>query len=1029
MRFAQWTAAVAVMAVGQSARASDVRGLVTFNGLPVSGATVTVTQAGKKISTITDAQGFYSIPSLQNGAAEITVEMTGFAAFTQAVTVAADAPLGKLELKLLTLDQMRAELKPVLSAPYTEAQVRSEPARTATAPKPAAGQSAPAPPSDEVAQKATDGLLVNGSVNNAATSQFSLAPRFGNTASGKSLYTFSLNVRAEESALDAKSYSITGFDNGKPRTSDLTGGFAVQGPLRIPHLLRNGPNVYFGYQRTQDSVSLTTPGLVPTLAERAGDLSELTAATGQPIYAPTSGLSVACVAAGVTPGAAFAGGVIPAACISPSAQMLLNLYPLPLPNLLGSSQYNYQIPIVTDTHQDAFNSNASKTIGRKDQVSGAFSAASTRTSFANLLGFTDATHTLGLVTNVNWAHTFNARYRSSLTYQYSRQSNRLTPYWANRANISGLAGITGNDQDPAYWGPPTLTFSSGLTSLTDGQSSFSRNQTNGIGAIVRWNRSPHNVTVGADLKRSEFNYLTQANPRGTFQFTGAATGSASTAGAGTVSGSDVADFLLGLPDASSVTFGNADKYLRQWLADAYAADDWRVSPQLTVNAGLRWEYGAPITEIKDRLVNLDVAPNYTAIAPVVAGAPKGSLTGTLYPSSLTRPDRTGFQPRVGVSWRPLPGSSLLIRAGYGITYDTSVYQGIALNLAQQAPFAKSIVAQSSPACPLTLATGFSPCVAVSQDTFGIDPNFRVGYVQTWDLAVQRDLPGSLQMVATYLGNKGTRGVQEFLPNTNPIGAINPCPTCPTGFKYLTSTGNSTRESAQLQLRRRLKNGFTASVLYVYSKSIDDDSALGGQGAATVGSATLAQDWRNLAGERGLSIFDQRHVLNLQAQYTTGQGKGGGTLLTGWRGRLYKEWTVQTQINAASGLPETPLDTAEIVSGYSAFIRPNVTGAPLYGAVAGRALNPAAFTAPAVGQFGNARRDSIVGPQQFTLNAALVRTFRLPEKRNLDLQVSAANALNHVSYSSFVTNINSTQFGLPAAANAMRMVQVGLRLRF
>ena len=587
----------------------------------------------------------------------------------------------------------------------------------------------------------------------------------------------------------------------------------------------------------------------------------------------------------------------------------------------------------------------------------------------------------------------------------------------------------GNDQDPAYWGPPTLNFSSGLYPLTDGNNIFTRSGTNGISATVRWNRSPHNVTVGGDLKRAEFNYLSEANPRGTYNFTGAATGSPSAAGATTVSGSDVADFLLGLPDASQVSFGNADKYLRQWVADAYATDDWRVNPQLTVNYGLRYEYGAPITEVKNRLVNLDVTPGYTALQPVLASSPKGPLTGIAYPNSLTRPDRTGVEPRVGLSWRPLPGSSLLIRAGYGITYDTSVYQGIALDLAQQAPLAKSLIAQSTAACPLTLVNGFNPCVATSQETFGVDPNFRVGYVQTWNLSAQRDLPASLQGVVTYLGNKGTRGVQEFLPNTNPVGAINPCPSCPSGFEYLTSTGNSTRESLQLQLRRRLKSGFTASVLYTYSKSIDDDSSLGGQGAATLGSATLAQDWRNLRGERGLSVFDQRHVLNLQAQYTTGQGQGGGTLMTGWRGRLYKEWTVQTQINAASGLPETPLDTAEIISGYSAVIRPDVTGAPLYGAVAGRALNPAAFAAPGVGKFGNARRDSIEGPNQFTLNAALVRTFRLPEKRDLDLQIASQNAINHVTYTNFVTNINSTQFGLPGTANTMRKVQVGLRLRF
>ena len=115
--------------------------------------------------------------------------------------------------------------------------------------------------------------------------------------------------------------------------------------------------------------------------------------------------------------------------------------------------------------------------------------------------------------------------------------------------------------------------------------------------------------------------------------------------------------------------------------------------------------------------------------------------------------------------------------------------------------------QNSAADPLTLANGFIASPSITGNTFAIDPNFRVGYAQNWQASVQRDLPGSLQMTATYLGIKGTRGPQEFLPNTYPIGAANPCPACPTGFAYLTSNGNSTREAAQIQLRRRLHNGF------------------------------------------------------------------------------------------------------------------------------------------------------------------------------------------------------------------------------
>jgi trimeric autotransporter adhesin len=203
---------------------------------------------------------------------------------------------------------------------------------------------------------------------------------------------------------------------------------------------------------------------------------------------------------------------------------------------------------------------------------------------------------------------------------------------------------------------------------------------------------------------------------------------------------------------------------------------------------------------------------------VLASDPIGSLTGTHYPSSLVRPDKSGIEPRIGISWRPLPASTVVVRAGYGIYHDTSVYLKPVLELAQQAPLSTSVKEQRSNSCKLTLADGFTACSPAATDIFAIDPNFRVGYAQTWQLSVQRDLPGALQMIATYLGVKGTHGVQEYLPNSYPLGITNPCPSCPSGFVYETSGGNSIRNSAQIQLRRRLRAGFTASLLYTYSKS-------------------------------------------------------------------------------------------------------------------------------------------------------------------------------------------------------------------
>jgi hypothetical protein len=166
------------------------------------------------------------------------------------------------------------------------------------------------------------------------------------------------------------------------------------------------------------------------------------------------------------------------------------------------------------------------------------------------------------------------------------------------------------------------------------------------------------------------------------------------------------------------------------------------------------------------------------------------------------------------------------------------------------------------------------------------------------------------------------------------------------------------------------------------------------------------------------------------QYTTGMGLGGGTLLSGWRGALLKEWTLATQITVGSGLPLTPIYPVAVPgTGFTNIIRPEYTGAPLYQAPAGLHLNPAAYVTPGAGEWGNAGRNSIIGPGQFALDVSMGRTFRLKDRFNLDLQIYSTNALNHVTFTSWNTTLNNAQFGLPVAANAMRSVQTVLRVRF
>ncbi len=845
---------------------------------------------------------------------------------------------------------------------------------------------------------------------------FSLNQAFGNKrGNSKSLYNGGFAFAFGNAVFDASQYSLSGAETPKPSYDRLTAGLTFGGPLKIPHVLVHGPNLFLAYQWTHNHTAETNSALVPTREERQGNLA------GQPgtILDPVTGLP-------------FPDNVVP---VSSQAQSLLKLYPLP--NVSGNPLYNYQVPVLNSTHQDLLQTRADKTLGRRDQLYGNFNLQSTRADEINLFRFVDTTDTLGLNANINWSHRFNPHLFFFTAYHFSRLRTEVHPEFENKQNIAGDAGISGNNQDPENWGPPALGFSSGIAALSDAQSLFNRNRTDRFSASAGLYRGRHNITLGGDLRKQQYNDNFQQDPRGSFTFNGAATGS------------DLADFLIGIPDASSVAFGNADKYLRQTAYDAYLADDWRVLPILTINAGVRWEYGAPMTELFGRLVNLDVAPGFAAVAPVLGSDPVGPLTGEHYPASLVRPDKMGIEPRIGVSWRPIPASTIVVRGGYGIYHDTSVYLTPVLQLAQQAPLSTSVRQQNSTVCPLTLADAFTPCDPNATYNLGLDPNFRVGYAQTWQLSVQRDLPGALQVMATYMGVKGTHGVQEYLPNSYPVGGVDPCLLCPSGFAYESTGGNSSRQSGQLQLRRRLKAGFTALLLYTYSKSIDDDSLLGGQGPVSSASqsglsqgetltlstspaptSAIAQDWLNLAAERSLSSFDQRHLLNVQAQYTSGQGLEGGTLLGGWPGRLLKEWTLLTQITAGTGLPQTPVYPAVVPgTGWVDTLRPNLTGAPLYDAGGTAHLNADAYTVPAAGTWGDAGRSSITGPNTFSLDGALQRTFRPSGRFYLDARVDATNVLNHPVFTNWNTTFGNTQFGEPVAVNPMRSVQFTMRLRF
>jgi hypothetical protein len=926
--------------------AAEYHGQVTFGGLPLPGVSIIATQSNLTLATSTGERGEYSFADLPAGKWSLQIKKLGFAPITQEIDSGDGLPGAPIDLKIRPLDQIEAP---------TEAK------STGLHPQPS---TEPAPEiTSELIQRAEDGVLVNGSSVNGAITQIAQSPAFGNARrKGRPLYNYALSLVDSSSALDAANYSLTGQQTAKPPFNNMTGTASFGGPIRIPHLTNGDRSSYsVTYSRLENRSSSVYTGLMPNAVERTGD-------------------------------------GMPASQISPQALALLRYYPLP--NVDGGSRYNYQVPLIANTHSNNFQGVLQKSFARRNHVAAAITSLNTRGDSNSQFNFLDLNRSFAINASAAYRRTFTSRFAGTLTYTFSRLSNQLHPFFAGRENISGAAGITGNNQDPLNWGPPSLQFNqSSIAGLSDGNSSAVHNQTSAIGYTSTWNHHRHNVTFGGDYRWQQFNTIAQSNPRGTFTFNGAA------------SGFDFTDFLLGIPDASAIAFGNADKYLRAVQPDLYFQDDWRIASGLTLQLGLRWEYNSPLTEKYGRLVNLEVAPDFRAVSPVVASA--GSRP-------LIRPDYRGIEPKSGIAWRPLAASSLVLRAGYGISYNTQVYQPFANQMVQQSPLSTSLTLANTAATPLTLANGFYAPPNVTTNTIAVDPNFRLGYAQVWNLAVKRDLPADMQIVATYTGTKGTHQLQAFAPNTYPAG-----PVSPSGYVYYTSGANSTRESGTLELRRRMHKGFAATAQYIYSKSIDDAAVLGGGGLGVV-----AQNWLNLGAERGLSSFDQRHLASLQVQYSPGMGLGGGTLMGGSRGRLMKDWTFVDAITVGSGLPLTAVSSLLCPgTGIACSVRADYTGAALYDTAPGYYLNPAAVTTPAPGQWGNAGRDSMTGPGQFSMSASMSRAFRLSDRFTLNLRIDAANPLNHAVVTQLNTTVTNPLFGLPAAVNTMRTLTTTIRLTF
>jgi hypothetical protein len=423
------------------------------------------------------------------------------------------------------------------------------------------------------------------------------------------------------------------------------------------------------------------------------------------------------------------------------------------------------------------------------------------------------------------------------------------------------------------------------------------------------------------------------------------------------------------------------------------------------------------------MVNLDAAPGFTAVAPVMSGS-VGTFSGS-YPSGLILPDTNNIAPRVGLAWRLKRGT--ILRGGYGVSYNAGSYSNIARQLAAQPPFAATSTAIGSFVDPLTLADPLGDATPnETKNSYGVEKDYVLGLVQTWNADLSRQLGQAWQLGANYTETRGSGLDVVRAPNRGPNGLriddVQP-------FLWQTSDGKSVLHAASFRMQRRPVKGIGGGVNYSIAKSRDDASSIGG------GGSTVAQDDQNLAAEWGLSSFDRRHQLsaNLNVELPFGPNRpwlnGGGV----WA-KMFEGWRATMNMTLQSGTPVTPrvLSAAsDVAKGTNGTLRANYNGQRIgiSDPTIDRFFNTAAFTVPATGTFGDASRNMIIGPGSKQLNATFARDVQMARNRSVSIQLNATNLLNLVNYQGIDSVVNSPTFGQIVSVRPMRSVQLNLRFRY
>jgi hypothetical protein len=779
--------------------------------------------------------------------------------------------------------------------------------------------------------------------------------------------------------LDARNF-FDGAENPKYNRNQF--GFGAGGPV-----VRNRMFFFGSADFLRERRGISRLGTVPSEGERSGNFS----GTGKTIVDPFTRQP-------------FPNGIIPAGRISAIGQKIVALFPPP--NRAGVSG-NY-LPVAVNRENSSFaNIRMDYNASERDQFSARYSQGVSNlfepyAEDTNAIpGFGNTVYDPGHNAMVNYQRTFRPTLTNVLRAGFNRFHREIMPENAGK-DVNGLLGVTWLPSGTRDQGYPTLDIA-GYSRLGDATTIPIVRTTNTwqITDAVTWIAGRHVINLGGEIRRSSLEGTLDYFTRGSLSFSGG------------ISGAGLSDVLLGFPSFGLQAKADNPQNLRTTAYNAYFQDDWKVTPHLTLNLGMRYEYNTPPTDPNDRMSTLDLATN--KIVPVGSGGVS---------RSGIRPSRTNFAPRTGFAWMLSP--NWVVRGGYGIAYDAGMlvvntaqyFNPPQFNLRVFFPTATSLLSLNN---PFPTTGGIVPPATLNV----LSPDMHSAYLQSWNTSLQRTVGGSGVFTLGYAASKGTglirnRNLNQPRPGPGDVQMRRPSPAF-GGIFFAESAANSSYQSLQATYNHRWTRSFSIWTIYTWAKSLDNASAFLGNKA----DKNFPQDSLNYRAERGLSSFDMPHRAVIAHTYNL-PGRHWLLRNTEFRGITALQ----------SGQPFTPIlrfDNSNTgnTGGTFGSDRPNILGDPqLDSRTPERWFNTNSFSVAPRYSFGSSGRNVVRGPAFASLDLSLARRIPVRERTQIQVEAQAFNILNRANFSQPELFADEpANFGRIFAARSPRQLQFTMRLTF